>query len=108
MALYRPKGSKIWWYDFEFDGQRIRESTKSRLKTVAIEAQRARRRQLEVSYNGIEKPDAPKTFSAAAAETLLAVRSKLAKGTIDIHKRSIGHLIPFVGKKLLRAINMQD
>lgn len=108
MSVYRQRGSKIWWYEFIFNGQRIRESSKSRSKTVARAAERARRRQLEESYNGIEKPEPPKTFSAAAEETLKAIRSKLAKKTIDIHERGIKHLIPFIGAKLLPNINKQD
>ena len=108
MALYRPKGSKVWWYDFEFNGQRIRESTKSKSKTVAADAQRARRRELEENFNGIKKRDPPKTFSAAAAETLLAVRSKLSRNSLNIHTRNIGTLNPLVGKKLLSNISMQD
>jgi integrase len=108
MALYRPKGSKIWWYDFVFRGQRIRESTKSTSKTVAKKAQAAKRRQLENSYNGIQEPEPPKTFSAAAAETLVAIRSKLSESTLAIRERAIGHLIPFIGKKLLPDINTQD
>ena len=36
MAIYKPtKDSKVWWYDFIFEGQRVRESAKTRSKTVA-------------------------------------------------------------------------
>ncbi len=27
MSVYRPKGSKIYWLDFMYKGERIREST---------------------------------------------------------------------------------
>jgi hypothetical protein len=45
MAIYRPtRDSKVWWYEFIFEGQRVRESTKTRSKTVAKDAEKARRR----------------------------------------------------------------
>ncbi len=108
MSLYRPRGSRIWWYDFVFNGERIRESSKSRSKTIARDAERARHRECEEKYNGLEKPEPPKTFSAAAAETVKAVRSKLTKKTMDIHERSIRNLIPFIGKKLVGKISKED
>jgi hypothetical protein len=40
--------SKIWWYKFSFAGQVIRESSKSASKTVAKDAERARRREMEL------------------------------------------------------------
>jgi len=43
MTLYHR--GKVWWYEFEFRGQRIRESTRSRTKSIA---ERERRRQLEL------------------------------------------------------------
>ena len=33
MAVYKQKGSKNWWYQFIWDGKRIRESTK---QTVSV------------------------------------------------------------------------
>lgn len=50
MAVYRPtRDTKVWWYDFIFQGQRVRESAKTRSKTVAKDAERVRRRELEES-----------------------------------------------------------
>ncbi len=47
MSLY--KRGDVWWYKFRFAGQMIRESSKSESKTVAKDAERARRRELEES-----------------------------------------------------------
>jgi hypothetical protein len=44
MTLYHC--GKVWWYEFEFRGQRIRESTRSRTKSIAERIERERRRQL--------------------------------------------------------------
>ena len=53
MAVYRPtKDSKVWWYDFIFEGQRVRESAKTRSKTLAKEAEHARHRELEEIRRG--------------------------------------------------------
>jgi integrase len=64
MAVYRPKyrdqktgklkESATWWYHFSFAGRRIQESSKSARKTVAVEAEKNRRRDLEKSFNGIK------------------------------------------------------
>ena len=49
MSVYRR--GDVWWYKFRFAGQVIRESSKSESKTVAKDAERARRRELEGSFN---------------------------------------------------------
>ena len=53
MSLY--KRGDVWWYKFCFNGQVIRESAKTNSKTVAKDAERARRRELEQAYNHIPK-----------------------------------------------------
>jgi len=68
MAVYKPtyretktgqrKQSEIWWYKFSFAGRSIRESSKSTRKTLATEAERRRRHELETAYNGI-RTDTP-------------------------------------------------
>jgi hypothetical protein len=42
MSLYRR--GNVWWYKFWFNGQLIRESSKSESKTLAKDAERTRRR----------------------------------------------------------------
>jgi integrase len=68
MSLFRPTytckktgellESRVWWYEFIYAGKRIRESSKSTRKTVAQEAEKRRRRELERALTGapIEKP----------------------------------------------------
>jgi len=61
MAVYRPqyrdqktgkvKNSKIWWYDFTFAGRRFQESSKSSRKTIATDAEKKRRLELEHGFN---------------------------------------------------------
>lgn len=62
MALYRrgpkpedpKKDRRVYWYEFWFAGQKIRESSKSTRKTVAENAMKARRLELEQAFNGLE------------------------------------------------------
>lgn len=51
MAVY--KRGKGWWYKFRFAGRLIRESVKTKSKTVALAAEKQRRRELEEGYNDI-------------------------------------------------------
>ena len=58
MALYRRKTKGkttkgIWWYSFNFAGKRIQESTKTTRLTLAREAERQRRRELEGVHAGV-------------------------------------------------------
>ncbi len=63
MSVYRPKytvnGEKkvsgIYSYKFTFAGQVIRESSKSESKTIAKDAERVRRREMEQAINRIPK-----------------------------------------------------
>jgi hypothetical protein len=47
------KQSNIYWYDFRFLGKRVRESAKTTSKTLARQAEKNRRRELEEGINGL-------------------------------------------------------
>lgn len=51
MAVF--KRGDVYWYEFIFAGKRIRESAKTTSKTVAKEAEKTHRRQLERSLAGL-------------------------------------------------------
>ena len=63
MSVYKPtyrdpktgktKQQRVWWYAFTFAGRRIQESSKSTRKTIAVEAEKLRRLELERAYAGI-------------------------------------------------------
>jgi integrase len=109
MSVYRPtKDSKIWWYDFIFEGQRVRESSKSRSKTVARDAEKARRRELEESYNGVKRRDRAKLFSAAADEWLELKKLTLAASSHRIERDNLKHLRPHLEKRLVTDIQGKD
>jgi hypothetical protein len=52
MGLFRR--GNIWWYEFLFTRRRVRESAKTTSKTVAKQAEKNRRRELERGFNGVE------------------------------------------------------
>jgi len=103
-----------WWYRFRFAGLIIHESARTQSKTVAREAERRRRRELEEKYNHIPPPRTlPPTFEKAQ-ENWLADRKKLVRGeeevatkgtlapaTLRIDENSLKHLTPVFGKMLL-------
>src|SRR5947207_1093483 len=109
MAVYRPsKNSNIWWYDFIFEGQRVRESAKTRSKTLARDAERARRRELEESYNGIKRRDRARLFSVAADEWLVLKNLTLAASSQRIERDNLKHLRPKFEKRLVTDIQAKD
>jgi integrase len=109
MAVYRPaRDSKIWWYDFIFQGQRVRESTKTRSKTLAKNAERVRRRELEESYNGIKRRDRAKLFSVAADEWLVIKSLTLAASSQRIERDNLKHLRPQFERRLVTDIQATD
>jgi integrase len=105
MSLY--KRGDVWWYKFRFAGQVIRESTKSDSKTVAKDAERARRRELEESWNQIKRRKLPPLFSVASADWL-KTRTGIAPSTERSYKLAISHLTEDFGKRLLSDLCGQD
>jgi hypothetical protein len=61
MSVY--KRGETYWFKFLFQGQLIRESAKTNSKTVAREAERARRRELELAVNRVQRRERMPLFS---------------------------------------------
>jgi integrase len=67
MAIYKPKyrdpktnewvSSGTWWYEFVFAGKRIRESANTTRKTIAQDAEKKRRLELERAMAGLPVED---------------------------------------------------
>ncbi len=106
MSLYRR--GKYWHYKIKFGGQVLRESTKSTSKTIAREAERARRRQLEEGFNGIARPERAQIFSVVAEKWLTAKRTHLAPRSVIIERMNLKHIFPFFGKSLLCDMTADD
>ena len=101
MSLFRYQGSKVWTMDFLFHGQRIRESTGTRSKTLAQKIQNKRRRALEEGTAGIRKHQQPRLLSVASGEWLELKRATLAPRSLVIEKTNLAHLLPELGRTLV-------
>ena len=106
MSLYRRGG--VWWYKFRFGGQVIRESSKSMSRTVAREAERARRREIEQGFNGITRAQRAQMFSIVSEAWVKAQAAHLAPRSVMIEKANLQHLNSFFGRMLLCDITADD
>jgi integrase len=104
--IYRRGKRGIYWYSFEFGGRHIHESSKSTSKTVARDAERSRRRQLELTWNQISKRTLPPSFERAADDWYEAAKPHLAERTKAIYGDAVRlHLKPALGSLLLCDID---
>jgi integrase len=101
------KRSGIWWFKFEFGGQTIRESSKSESKTVGRDAEFARRRQLEESFNSIKPRKVSPQFSVGSNDWLHS-RTNIAPATERSYALAISHLKKNFGSQLLCDISAED
>ena len=98
------KRGNVWWYEFAFQGQRIRQSSKSPVKAVCLRAERERRRELEEGANNLKEVAKPRLFSGAVKAYLLEREAHWSPKTRGIHANSLTHLEPHFGKMLLCEI----
>ena len=66
--IYKRGKNGIYSYRFRFAGRMIHESARTRSKTLAREAERQRRRELEERINNVKKRGLPPTFERAARD----------------------------------------
>jgi integrase len=105
MSLY--KRGDVWWYKFKFQGQVVRESTHSSRRDIARDAERTRRRELELSVNRIERRD-PVPLFRLAAKTWLAEKAGRATKTISGYTQRIVPLNDAFGDGLVCDIDRED
>lgn len=108
MAIYRPKGSRVWVMDFMFHSQRIRESTGMTSKTRAKEVYEKRKQDLKDGTAGIKRQKQVHLLSVAAREWQVLKNSKWSPNMRSIVKYALEHLLPELGKKLLVDIDAHD
>jgi len=97
--------NSVWWYDFSFRNQRVRESTHSRSKTVAREAEQQRRRDLERGIHNITEVQQNRIRALAdIAEDYLADYRLRYRG-ITFAEYAIGHVVRLLGDKLVVDID---
>src|SRR6266567_9148539 len=106
--LYQRGKARIWWYRFRFSGRIVHESAKTDSKTVARDAERQRRRELEKTYNKIERRTLPPTFERASRDWLANRKGRFAPATLSIGEHALKHLLPTFAAKLLCDITASD
>ena len=107
MIYQRGKG-KTYWIRFRFAGRFIHESTHTASKTVARDAERQRRRELELSANGLQKRRSlPPTLELAAAQWQQSHAHEIRPNTQHMARFALNRVLPVFGKKLLCDIDAQ-
>jgi integrase len=102
------KESAVYWMEFRYCGNLIRESTKQTLKTLAETVERKRRRELEENVAGINKANNALTFATAAEGYLDEKALHLSEGSLAIERNNLSHLLSYFGNKMLIAIEAKD
>lgn len=106
MSLYKRGG--VWWMEFVVRGVRVRESTYTSNKELAIQAERKRRRRMEASVHGIREVSRPTKFSAGAAKWIEENEARWSKSYLAIHRFNLKHLGSAFHPKLLGEISARD
>jgi integrase len=103
MSVFRR--GNVWWYKFRFANRPIRESAKTASKTVAKDAEKQRRRELEEGYNDIadnrEERVQPVSKVAAAYLEDYILKHRAAA----FAEYAIGHVTRHLGRKMVVDIS---
>ena len=105
MSVFRR--GRVWWYKFYFADKLIRQSAMTSSKTLAKEAERQRRRELEEGYNGLAGEDRTKrvqNFSQAGDGLLRDYRLRRAENSVRYLKQRLAHLNAHMGEMMLIEI----
>jgi len=105
MSLYKRGG--VWWFKFKFQGQIIRETTHSGRNDIARDAERARRRELELAVNRITRRE-PMPLFRVAAKRWQQEKAGLAAKTILGYKQRTVPLVKVYGHMLVCDVTRED
>ncbi len=99
MAVF--KRGEIWWYEFNFAGRRVRESTKTTSKTVAKQSEKNRRRELENGFNGIQdnREERVRSIKEMATTYLEDYRLRHKSGVFADY--AIRHITRLIGESMV-------
>lgn len=104
--LYRRGGK--WWFKFQFAGRTFRAPAKTASKTVARDAERKRRLQLEEGYHGLKKRQPPQTLKAAATAWLEMKLPTVSPKTDRVNRTHLAHILPVLGQRFISDIDADD
>jgi len=98
----KPRKSAIWWYDFTFAGKRVRESAKTRVKTIARMAEKNRRRELEEGFNGIADERDERIRSVKELAEAYLAEYKLRHKSVTFAQYALGKVTRHLGERNVR------
>jgi integrase len=90
--------SAVWWYEFVYDGRRIRESAKTSKKTIAGEAEKDHRRRLERARAGMPT-EAPSRRIKTIGELLADYEGQYGVN----HRPRAKRIVVYCNKHLVKA-----
>jgi integrase len=105
--IYRRGKQGTYWMRFRFGGRFVHESARTMSKTMARDAERQRRRELEERWNRIEKRSLPPTFNEAS-KRWLEKRACLTSNTLETYKAALKHVKASLGTTLICEIEARD
>jgi integrase len=105
--VYRRGKRGTFWIRFRFAGRFVHESARTTSRTIAREAEFQRRRELEKSWNRIEKRSLPPTLTEAS-KRWVEKRTALASGTRERYDAALKHLLGALGTTLVCEIEARD
>jgi integrase len=109
MSIFKPtyrdkktgkkKKSNVWWFEFTYASRRIRESAKTSRKTIAVEAEKRRRLELERAYAGLPI-EAPAMRISTVLDCTKAYREAYQQGHREKSQTWVAERLPHVEKAL--------
>ena len=107
--IYKRGKQGTYWIRFRFAGHFVHESTRTKSKTLARDAERQRRRELEMKWNHVERRTLPPRFEQAVKQWLEQAKPHMAVRTHDIYEVAIRcHLKPALGRLFLCDIDARE
>jgi hypothetical protein len=91
---------KVWWFKFYFAGREIKESSRSRSKTVAKEAEKQRRRELEEGFHNLSNVREQRIRPLKEIIDEYLVGYRLRNRAPRFAKYALGHVSRLLGNKL--------
>ncbi|MGI8745976.1 MAG: tyrosine-type recombinase/integrase [Bryobacteraceae bacterium] len=102
MAVY--KRGNVWWYEFFFNGERVRESAKTSRKTLVLQAEKDHRLRLEKTLSGVpleSRDHRVKSVAALVTAYLKSYRLNHRSKSIAFAEGRLAHVTRLLGGNLL-------
>ena len=102
------KRGNVWWYEFWLAGSPVRESSKTRSKTLPKAAEQKRRRELEEGFNNLEdvRHERVRTIREVAEGYLTSYKLRHPLSA-TFAEYAVGHVQRLLGDKMLVDVNKE-